>query len=44
MEKRKDNSKNGTNTNYIKVITYSESVCFPYYSGRDVSGLFHLNW
>ena len=30
-------------TRHEKVITYSESYYMPYYSARDVSGLFYLN-
>ena len=32
-----------TRTETIRVVTYSESFSIPYYSSRDVSGLFYLN-
>ena len=39
-----DSDGNTTTTTVTeKVITYSETLPFPYYSGRDVSGLFYLN-
>jgi len=43
MEERTTTDERGSNTTYVKVVTYSESLSFPYYSGRDVSGLFYLN-
>ena len=39
-----DSEGNTTTTTVTeRVVTYSEKLDFPYYSGRDVSGLFYLN-
>ena len=39
-----DSEGNTTTTTVTeRVVTYREKLIFPYYSGRDVSGLFYLN-
>lgn len=45
FEYRKDYNNRGNNKNEIKqkVVTYREDYSMPYYSSRDISGLFLLN-
>ena len=35
--------KGGVSMHSVRVISYKDTLIFPYYSGRDVSGLFYLN-
>ena len=40
---RDSNGNTHTRTETVRVTTYTESFSIPYYSSRDVSGLFYLN-
>jgi hypothetical protein len=41
-EKRTTHTKNGTKTRTVKVVTYSETEKFIFYTWRDISGVFTL--
>jgi hypothetical protein len=43
FEYRRHSTQSGTKTTKQKVVTYREDYSMPYYSSRDISGLFLLN-